>query len=85
VILLDAVIASQWCPTVSGVPPPAPHLVDGTGRDCEHGEAGSTCALYHRSNSNGVPPHVGREDVLIDEIKWCYDGPVVAAQDLDVF
>lgn len=40
---------------------------------------------YHRSAKGEVPPGPGQMDVLIDEIRRNYSGPVVAANDLDIF
>jgi ribonuclease BN (tRNA processing enzyme) len=41
--------------------------------------------IYHRSNAGGAPLSSDREDVLLDEIRRDYSGPVVAARDLDVY
>ena len=41
--------------------------------------------IYHRSNAGGGPVSSDSEDVLLDEIRRDYSGPVVAAHDLDVF
>lgn len=41
--------------------------------------------VYHRSNMGGAPESPDCEDVLLDEIRQSYKGPVVMGHDLDVF
>lgn len=40
---------------------------------------------YHRSNAGRAPASLDSEDILLDEIRQSYSGPVVAAHDLDVY
>jgi ribonuclease BN (tRNA processing enzyme) len=41
--------------------------------------------LYHRSNPGGGLALANPEDVLLDEIRRDYEGPVVIGRDLDMF
>jgi ribonuclease BN (tRNA processing enzyme) len=41
--------------------------------------------IYHHSNAGGGPLGADTEDVLLDEIRKAYAGPVVMAHDLDIF
>jgi ribonuclease BN (tRNA processing enzyme) len=41
--------------------------------------------LYHRANAGGAMTLSDPEEVLLEEVRRIYDGPVVTAHDLDVF
>ena len=41
--------------------------------------------IYHRSNAGRAPEALDSDEILLDEIRQSYAGPVVAAHDLDVY